>query len=231
MKVEVLDYTKNWEEILKEAIITSDKSLSDETINNLLDMVIENDYSSVLEHIFVTMKISGISMSLSREFLEHRIGISHTGRSTRYNEEKDFHYYVPKELPSWAYSKFLRLVERIQAFYNEMIDNGIPKEKARYILPLATHTEYVITMNMRSLRHFLSLRLCARASPEMRELAQMIKKEVAAIFPFVKKFGCRGENIGVCPENEVRPNSCQKRIPLSKDIKRKSLIWNRLSGE
>jgi len=231
MRVEILDYTRNWQEIIKEAIATSDKKLSDETIDNLLDLVIENDYCSVLEHIFVTIKIKGVSIALSRELLEHRIGVSHTGRSTRYNEETEFRYYVPKELPSWAYNKFLRLMERIQKLYEEMISNGIPKEKARYILPLAAHTEYVLTMNMRSLRHFLSLRLCARASPEIRELAEMIKKEVSAIFPFVKKFGCRGENMGVCPENEVRPSSCQKRIPLSKDIKRRSLIWNRLSGE
>ena len=231
MQVEILEYTRNWKEIIKEAITTSDKKLRDETIDNLLDLVIENDYSSVLEHIFVTMKIKGISIALSRELLEHRIGVSHTGRSTRYNEEKDFHYYLPKELPSWAYNKLLRLMERIQKLYDEMVSNGIPKEKARYILPLAAHTEYVVTMNMRSLRHFLSLRLCARASPEIRELAEMIKKEVSAIFPFVKKFGCRGENMGVCLENEVRPSSCQKRIPFSKDIKRRSLIWNRLSGE
>ena len=232
MQVEILEYTRNWKEIIREAIITSDRKLSDEIIDNLLDLVIENDYSSVLEHISVTMRIKGISIALSRELLEHRIGVSHTGRSTRYNEETDFHYYVPKELPSWTYNKFLRLMERIQKLYNEMISNGIPKEKARYILPLAAHTEYVVTMNMRSLRHFLSLRLCARASPEMRELAEMIKKEVSTIFPFVKKFGCRGENTGVCPENDARPNSCQKKkIPSSKDIKRRNLIWNRLSGE
>ena len=232
MRVEILDYTRNWQEIIKEAIATSDKKLSDETIDNLLDLVIENDYCSVLEHIFVTIKIKGVSIALSRELLEHRIGVSHTGRSTRYNEETEFRYYVPKELPSWAYNKFLRLMERIQKLYEEMISNGIPKEKARYILPLAAHTEYVLTMNMRSLRHFLSLRLCARASPEIRELAEMIKKEVSAIFPFVKKFGCRGENMGVCPENDVRPNSCQKKkILSSKDIRRRNLIWNRLSGE
>lgn len=222
MQVVILDYTRNWREIIKEAVVISNKELRDETLENLLDMIIENDYSSVLEHISVTMKISGVSIALAREFLEHRIGISHTGRSTRYNEENNFHYYVPNGLPSWAHSKFLRLVERIQKFYNEMIENGIPKEKARYILPLATHTEYVITMNMRSLRHFLSLRLCVRASPEIRELAQMIKKEVSSIFPFVRKFGCRGENQGVCPENDVRLKSCpNKRIPTASDIKKR----------
>ena len=129
---------------------------------------------------------------------------------------------MPKGLPSWAHSKYVRLMERIQKLYDEMVSNGISKEKARYILPLAAHTEYVVTMNMRSLRHFLSLRLCARAAPEIRELAQMIKKEVSNAFPFVKRFGCRGENTGVCPENEVRPAECpNKRIPLSKNIKRR----------
>jgi len=229
--VEILDFTRNWIEIISEAVTSSAHDLKDETFSNILELLLENDYTSVLEHISVTLKISGISIALSRELLEHRIGISHTGRSTRYNEERNFNYYVPKGLPSWAHSKYLRLMERVQKLYEEMLNNGISKEKARYILPIAAHTEYVVTMNMRSLRHFLALRLCVRASPEMKELAEMIKREVSAIFPFVKKFGCRGENMGVCPENDVRPNSCQKRIPLSKDIKRRSLIWNRLSGE
>jgi len=222
MRVEILDYTRNWKEIITEAVVSSANDLKEETFENILELLLENDYTSVLEHISVTLKISGISIALSREFLEHRIGVSHTGRSTRYNEERNFNYYVPKGLPSWAHSKYLRLMERVQKLYDEMLSNGISKEKARYILPLAAHTEYVVTLNMRSLRHFLSLRLCARAAPEMQELARMIKKEVSSIFPFVKRFGCRGENAGVCPENEVRPIECpHKRIPLQKDIKRR----------
>ena len=209
MQVEVLDYTRNWKEIIYKAVAASHKDFEGETIENIIKLLIENDYGSVLEHITITFRVSNISIAVARELLEHCIGISHTGRSTRYNDESEhFTYYVPPNLPDWAFNKYIKLMHKIEELYKQFLEHGISREKARYLLPLAKHTEYVITMNLRSLRHFLALRLCIRASPEIRALAEMIKKKSAEIFPFVKDFGCRGWNQGACPENLVRPRNC-----------------------
>jgi thymidylate synthase (FAD) len=56
--------------------------------------------------------------------------------------------------------------------YKELVDLGISKEDARFILPHGTETRLVMTMNARELHHFFTLRLCRRAQWEIRELAR-----------------------------------------------------------
>lgn len=67
---------------------------------------------------------------------------------------------------------YTELVNGMKTAYQYFIDHfGIPKEDARYILPEAMFTKIQLTMNVRELRHFFSLRLCNRAQWEIRELA------------------------------------------------------------
>ena len=52
-----------------------------------------------------------------------------------------------------------------------LIEQGVPEEDARYILPAGIATTLILTMNVRELRHFFSLRCCNRAQWEIRNLA------------------------------------------------------------
>lgn len=68
-------------------------------------------------------------------------------------KEHDFETIVPPTIakdPALK-EKFDGLCGKIQALYNEMTEAGIPAEDARYILPNATETKIVVTMNARSL--------------------------------------------------------------------------------
>jgi thymidylate synthase (FAD) len=63
--------------------------------------------------------------------------------------------------------------------YRRLIEEeSMAPEDARQILPNATKTNITMTVNLRELMHICSLRLCNRASLEIRELFQAIKKEV-----------------------------------------------------
>lgn len=214
MRVELLRYTKDGIKLIADSCRVSGvpSTLSDEEI---VRMVVENDYTSVLEHISFTFDVSGISLALSRELLEHRIA-SHTARSTRYKEEEHFEYYTPKELKEnkAALEQYRKAIEAQREVYIKLRGLGVSRESRRYLLPMATHTNYVLTMNARSLINFLGLRLCVRASPEMRELARRIHAIVSQLYPEIfKRIGCRGVNLGVCPENEVRDTSQAKDCP------------------
>lgn len=181
----------------------------------IVRMIVENDYSSALEHISFTFELSEISVALSRELLEHRIA-SHTARSTRYNEEQDFGYYVPKELEKnkEALKLYNDAIKKVALTYAALRSAKISRESARYLLPLAMHTSYIWTVNARSLINFLGLRLCVRAAPEIRELAKEIHRIVSKIYPAIfADLGCRGVNLALCPENEVRDSPQGKLCP------------------
>lgn len=110
--------------------------------------------------------------------------------------------------------EFARAIAQSREHYSNLIELGLPKEYARYVTPFAMHTAYTYTMNLRSLINFFGLRLCVRASPEMRELASKLYLAVRERFPQIDKVWCRGYNGGVCPENEVRDSPQGKGCPF-----------------
>ena len=222
MKVKLLRYTENGIELVANSARVSGvpEYLSDKEI---VRMIVENEYTSALEHIYFTFDISGISIALSRELLEHRIA-SHTARSTRYNEERNFLYYTPieyKKDPS-KLKYFEDTMEKLRKAYQELREMGVSREAARYVLPMAAHTHYVLTINARSLINFLGLRLCVRAAPEIIELAKQIYDIVVEIYPEIfENINCRAWNQGVCPENKVRASTnCpwKQKIPTKEEV-------------
>ncbi len=205
VKVELVTYTKGGIGLIAESARVSGvpPGMSD---SEIVRMIVENDYTSAIEHISFTFDISEMSIAASREFLEHRIS-SHTGRSTRYNEEEGFGYYVPKEVENnpLALEEFKAVMESVNKSYTRLKELGIKREGRRYVLPMAMHCRYLWTVNARSLINFLGLRICVRAAPEMRELAKKLLQITVKIYPEIfERVDCRGRILGVCPENAVR---------------------------
>ncbi len=187
-----------------------------------LKVIVKRDYSSVLEHIVFTFKIT-CSIAASREILEHRIA-SHTARSTRYCDESNFQIILPplKNHSNEETLSLLTIIEAVARFtqnYYNILKSKYGKEIARYILPLCTETQYILTMNARSLINFFGLRLCVRASPELREIAKQMLNHCRRVAPEIFDLvGCRGVNFGVCLEGKARPDDCphKAKIPVKK---------------
>ena len=60
---------------------------------------------------------------------------------------------------------------------------GAKPEEARSILPNSLKTEIVVSMNLRSWRHFFELRTSGRAHPQIREIAVPLLRELADKMP------------------------------------------------
>ncbi|WP_425358484.1 FAD-dependent thymidylate synthase [Thermosediminibacter oceani] len=99
---------------------------------------------------------------------------------------------------------YIDALETCKKSYLAMVKMGIDREDARYVLPMGTRTNLVVTMNVRSLYNFFNLRCCERAQTEIRELARMMLAEVKKIAPnLFKKAGAPCEATGYCPEGEL----------------------------
>lgn len=186
----------------------------------IIEMIIKNDYTSCLEHIVFSFDVT-MSKLMAPEFLEHRIA-SHTGKSTRYTSNSEVGYVVPKYFKGKELeSDFHEFQERVETFYNRLRDDeNVPRDHARNVLSMSTKTQYIWTINARSLINFLGLRLCPRSYVGMRKLAKellkIVREEEPEIFNHVD---CRGVNLGVCPENEARPVNCsQPEIPTKNEV-------------
>jgi len=137
---------------------------------------------SLLEHIDYTFRISGISRACSHQLVRHRMA-SYSQQSQRHVKLEGTEWYVVPEGVK-DFKAYHSLMQIIKASYDEMINNGVPMEDARYILPNATKTELIVTMNARALDNFFKHRMCMRAQTEIRELATKMYEKIRPLNPY-----------------------------------------------
>lgn len=181
------------------------EKMTDEQVEKLVDKIIQMGHASTMEHVSFTFGIEGVSRVLTHQLVRHRLA-SYSQQSQRYVAEHDFEYILPpsiSERPE-ASERFKALMENIQQAYNDLVEAGVPKEDARYVLANATETKIVVTMNARSLMHFFNLRCCNRAQWEIRELAYKMLAEAKAVAPLLfRNAGASCVATGHCPEGAM----------------------------
>lgn len=159
-------------------------------------------HESPLEHVSFTFAIEGVSRTLTHQLVRHRIA-SYSQKSQRYVSENDFEYIVPPSIANGAgVLLYDKLMKQIKQTYTLLVNMNIPKEDARYVLPNATETKIIVTMNARSLFNFFSLRCCTHAQWEIRQLANLMLVEVQKVAPILFKNAGASCKKGYCPEGE-----------------------------
>lgn len=133
---------------------------------------IANGHTSVAEHVSATFRIEGISRSCLAQLTRHRMA-SFSVMSQRYCEIEgdDWHVIPPSVIEAGEEVGFCAEAEKAAKAYRRLLAKGVKKEDARFLLPEATKTSLVMTINVRSLMNFLSIRLSKSAQWEIRELA------------------------------------------------------------
>ncbi len=175
------------------------------SIEKFLKKILALGHHSILEHASFTFGIEGISRATSHQLVRHRIA-SYSQQSQRYVKSGDSTGTVtPPSVTENAEvaKKFSAMVDSIYALYGEMVEAGIPKEDARFILPNAAETKIIVTMNARSLIHFFGLRCCERAQWEIRDMATEMLRLVKEVSPVIFDGAGPGCVTGPCAEGEM----------------------------
>ena len=82
-----------------------------------------------------------------------------------------------------ARAEIERAASEAFATYERLLDQGVAKEVARSVLPLATYTKYYWSCNPRSLMHFCGLRNHEAAQYEIRQYAAAAEDFLAEVMP------------------------------------------------
>ena len=195
------------------------EEISRRDVRNLVRRVLSMGHASVLEHVTFTYGVEGISRATSHQLVRHRIA-SYSQQSQRY-VAATFGYVRPKSLGGGKaagrrgkesarapqadplYDKFEKHMEKCSELYEEMLAAGIPAEDARFVLPNATETKIMVSMNARELHHFFALRLCRRAQWEIREMAGRMLAIAVERAPLLFEKAGPGCLRGRCPEGKM----------------------------
>lgn len=188
---------------------------------------IKSGHTSITEFGDFVFQIDGVSRTLLAQLTRHRMG-SYAVRSQRYCDESQFEFVTPpsiEEKGKQTVRIFEKSMHQAQQTYQELVDAGVPKEDARYVLPNACATHLCVKFNFRGLMNFCNERMCKRAQWEIRELAFAMRDLVMLKIDtpmfgtaFLSKYmvpKCEKYDVPFCPE--AKSKSCKKH-PVLKDL-------------
>ena len=188
----------------------------EEKMLKLISRVIGSGHYSTIEHIQISFAISNVSRACTHQLVRHR-HMSFSQKSQRYVKEKgQFYYIIPPtiERNPELKAKFEEFMGEISDKYQEFVEAGIPAEDARFVLPNATASSMVASLNLREMIHLANLRLCTRAQYEIRTMVKAMCDELIKSEPWLKEYLVpKCVRLGYCDEDK----SCG-RVPKKEEF-------------
>ena len=216
MKVNLQAITPNIENTIVEiARVSSSRKDKTAQPEGLINYLIKNKHFSPFEHGYITFDIE-TSKAIGIQLLRHRsftfqelsqryadvskmaegdmfedVEIRRQATDNRQSSEEVFDPTIDEYDDGVLVSDASYLIEESLAeskrLYNNLIRNGVAREQARMILPMATKTHIYMTGNVRSWIHFIGLRDDKHAQKEAQELARAVKGVLIKELPLISK--------------------------------------------
>jgi len=158
----------------------------------LIGFLMREQHGTPFEHNFFRFHIKA-PIFVVREWFRHRIGWSYNEYSGRYSEIPTEAYipaaeqmrtqvgkpgaYTFEPMENYQFSKDRIKLSYAQSFgaYEKLLQEGVAKEVARMVLPVATYSEFYATTNARALMNFINLRGDETAQWEIRQYAHSLE--------------------------------------------------------
>jgi thymidylate synthase (FAD) len=158
------------------------------------------------EHPSITFAVKGVSRVTMAQITRHR-HLTFDIQSMRYVDFSEQEIVTPLSLRDAEHfsretglvdvedddredleSMYDNHVEQTVELYEQMVDAGIPKEDARFILPLGTIVNMTFSGNARTFLHLLDMRRKANAQWEIRELSESLLDELFEWMPYTFEY-------------------------------------------
>lgn len=174
------------EELLEHAGRVCYRSASRGDPEKFLHARIREGHESIIEHAAATFEISGISRACSHQLVRHRIA-SYSQESQRYVDMSSPEWVLPPAIAEnpKAWAIWDGFANEVKATYQGLRELGVRKEDARFVLPNATATRIIVTMNFRELRTVFRLRISHGAQWEIRSVCVRMLELVYPVAPSV----------------------------------------------
>ena len=183
------------------ARVSNPSNQENEKYAGLLRYCIKHNHWSVFEQAFMTLEIE-TTRGLAAQVLRHRsftyqefsqryadsslladqipmFDLRRQDTKNRQNSIDDIDDFVKQEFEI----KIRRHFDEAMTLYQSMLEYGIAKECARFVLPLATPTRMYMSGSVRSWIHYITLRSANGTQKEHMEIAEACKKIFVEQFP------------------------------------------------
>ena len=183
------------------ARVSNPNNQENEKFSGLLKYCVKHQHWSIFEQAFMTLEIN-TTRGVAAQVLRHRsftyqefsqryadssmladqvpmFDLRRQDTKNRQNSIDDIDPFVKQEFEI----KIRRHFDEAMVLYQSMLDSGIAKECARFVLPLATPTRIYMSGSCRSWIHYINLRTANGTQKEHMDLAEGCKKIFIEQFP------------------------------------------------
>lgn len=159
------------------------RSAEKENNGRLIEKVVASGHHSLVEHAFFSIAFDSVSVCTEEFVIEHRLA-SFTVQSRRYVDFSHIGCYEPP-LPAALAERYRAHMREMVSRYARLLELGIPKEDARFVLPYSFRSNFYCTLNARELMHMIAAMLWGRGSvfPELKTLGESLKTQFEEYFP------------------------------------------------
>lgn len=205
MNVELISITPDSEKTIAYcARVSNPKGQDRDEYAKLLKYCIDHGHWSIFEMANMVLEIN-TTRGIAAQILRHR-SFSFQEFSQRYADANLLENIIPPDLRSQdeknrqnsiddidmetkiKYNRQVReLFSKSQALYDDMIKNGVAKECARFVLPLATPTKMYMNGTIRSWIHYINLRSGHGTQKEHMDIANKCKDIFIQQLPVVSE--------------------------------------------
>lgn len=179
--------------------------LNFETSAGLLKYCIKHEHWSIFEQAYMTLEIN-TTRGIAAQILRHR-SFTYQEFSQRYADTNLLSDEIelpelrrqdiknrqnsiddlPDNLKETLKDEIKELFDHSQRLYNKLLNEGVAKECARFVLPLSTPTRIYMTGSCRSWIHYINLRSSHGTQKEHMQIAEGCKKIFSEQFEDVSK--------------------------------------------
>jgi len=184
------------------ARVSNPKNQDNDDFTKLIGYCIKNEHWSVFEQAYMTVQIE-TNRGIAAQILRHR-SFTFQEFSQRYADSRELgEIPIPElrrqdnknrqnsisdlseELINQFNKKIKNQFNLNKKLYEEMLEAGIAKECARFVLPLATPTRIYMTGSCRSWIHYINLRTANGTQKEHMDIAKECKNIFSKEYPVV----------------------------------------------
>ena len=183
------------------ARVSNPNNQENSNIEGLIKYCIKNQHWSIFEQAFMTVEIN-TTRGIAAQILRHR-SFTYQEFSQRYADTNLLSQHIPvpelrrqdtknRQNSTDDLDGYLKLVleaeiqehfSKAQQLYNRLLNQGVAKECARFVLPLATPTRLYMTGSIRSWIHYIDLRSANGTQKEHMDIAEKVKCIFTCQFP------------------------------------------------
>ena len=183
-------------------------------VNEVLLQLQDTALQGPLEMLNFTFLITRVTRAFTHQLVRYRIGTSFAQESLRFTKKLDCEVLATTDHPSYA-----EAIGNTMANYEQMLEQGVPVQDARGVLPTNILTKIYMTASFRTLQNMYQQRMCTQAQHgEWETVLQQVKGCIADVDPRLAellKMSCERED-GKCIFKSTWDRPCPFRDRLPK---------------